>query len=110
MKAVCNIVLEYKRGLIWTPVRTKPKREKKLAGYCAAHDVDFYLPFKRSIHRYARRSVEFLLPMFPGYVFCCLNEEKYQLVLRSNCVVYRINILEADEKLLLRELDAVPHS
>lgn len=98
---------EHIPGHIWTPVRTKPRREKKLAEYCEAKGVEFYLPLKKRIHRYGRRTVEFFIPMFPGYVFCCLDEKKYQTILRSNCIVFRINIDEAGEEELLRELKSI---
>jgi hypothetical protein len=99
--------LKHIPGFIWTPVRTKPRREKKLAEYCKANNVDCYLPLKRKLHRYDRRTVEFFIPMFPGYVFCCLDEDKYQRILRSNLIVFRIKIDEKAEDILLKELDAV---
>jgi hypothetical protein len=61
--------------LVWTPVRTKPRQEKKLAAYCDSHSVPFYLPLKKSVKRYQRRTVESELPMFPGYIFCALNDK-----------------------------------
>lgn len=53
----------------WVVVRTKPRCEKKLAEYCRRREVPHYLPLRRSVRRYSRRTVEFMVPMFPGYVF-----------------------------------------
>lgn len=102
-----KIVLKHIPGFIWMPVRTKPRREKKVAEYCEANDISCYLPLKRNVHRYERRTVEFRVPMFPGYVFCSLNEAYYQRLLRSNAIVYRINIDKVEEESLLEELQAI---
>lgn len=89
---------------IWTPVRTKPKREKKVAEFCKAHNITTYLPLNRKLHRYDRRTVEFFVPMFPGYIFCNLNEEVYKTLLQSNSIVFRINLDVEAEKQLIEEL------
>jgi transcription antitermination factor NusG len=102
-----EIVLKNIPGFIWMPVRTKPRREKKVAEYCQANGIEYYLPLKRNVHRYERRTVEFRVPMFPGYVFCSLNEASYQTLLRSNAIVYRITIDEVEERSLLEELKAI---
>ena len=94
-------------GLVWTPVRTKPRQEKKLAEYCEANSVIYYLPLIRSIKRYNKRSVEHQVPMFPGYVFCALNEEGYRLLLSSGTIVYRIGVNEISEKKLIKDLIAL---
>ncbi len=89
------------------PVRTKPRQEKKLKEYCAAHGVECYLPLLRKLHHYGKRTVEFMLPMFPGYVFCLLSEDIYQKIVISNAVLYRINIDEKGEVSLLKELASI---
>lgn len=91
-------------GYLWMPVRTKPRREKKVLEYCNAHEILCYLPLNKRIHRYGQRTVEFFIPMFSGYVFCNLNEENYQKLLRSNAVLFRININDKQESSLLEEL------
>lgn len=94
-------------GTIWTPVRTKPRHEKKLAAYCESHNVPFYLPLKKSVKRYQRRTVEFDIPMFPGYVFCALKEDTYQTLLISGTIAYRITMDEISEQGLIRDLNAL---
>ncbi|MEI8248035.1 MAG: transcription termination/antitermination NusG family protein [Lentisphaerota bacterium] len=93
--------------LCWMPVRTKPRQEKKLKEYCAAHGVECYLPLLRKLHHYGKRTVEFMLPMFPGYVFCLLSEDIYRTITISNAVLYRINIDEKGEVCLLKELASI---
>lgn len=94
-------------GLVWTPVRTKPRQEKKLAEYCEANSVIYYLPLVRSVKRYNKRSVEHQVPMFPGYVFCAVNEDGYRSLLSSGTIVYRIAINEIIEKKLIEDLIAL---
>jgi transcription antitermination factor NusG len=98
---------EHCPGLCWTPVRTKPRQEKKLKEYCAAHGIECYLPLLRKLHHYGKRTMEFMLPMFPGYVFCLLSEDIYRIIVISNAVLYRINMNEKSEVSLLKELAAV---
>ena len=92
-------------GLAWTPVRTKPRQEKKLADYCKSHGVPFYLPMKKSVKRYQRRTVEFQVPMFPGYIFCAVDEHSYQTLLVSGAIVYRIKMDENKEDRLIADLN-----
>ena len=99
-----NIITK-KPGLLWTPVRTKPRQEKKLADYCNAHGFEFYLPLKKNVRRYQRRTVEFMVPMFPGYIFCSVDEEIYQTLLHSGAVVYRITMDDNKEKRLIADLN-----
>ena len=91
-------------GLIWTPIRTKPRQEKKLAEYCNSNSITCYLPLIKSVKRYKRRSVEHQVPMFPGYVFCAVTEESYRTLLSSGTIVYRINMTEICEKTLINDL------
>jgi len=99
--------LEHISDFIWTPVRTKPRREKKLAEFCSANNILYYLPLNRKLSRYQRRTVEFYVPMFPGYIFCSLDEHAFKRVLQSNAVIYRINLDDAGESELIEELLAV---
>lgn len=90
--------------MTWTPIRTKPRQEKKLAEYCKSNSITCYLPLIKSVKRYKRRSVEHQVPMFPGYVFCAVTEESYRTLLSSGTIVYRINMTETCEKILINDL------
>jgi len=91
-------------GSHWTPVRTKPRQEKKFVEYCSSNGIKFYLPLRRNVKRYQRRTVEFFIPMFSGYVFCSLDQPLYQTVLLSNRIVYRLQMNDKSEAELIREL------
>jgi len=99
--------LEKIDGKLWMPVRVKPKQEKKLTQYCKSKGVAFYLPLLKKVHRYERRTAEFFVPMFPGYVFCCLDEDDYNQIVLSNAIVYRIRLDEHEEDGLLEELASI---
>jgi transcription antitermination factor NusG len=94
-------------GLLWTPLRVRPRREKKVAEYCRIRNILCYLPLRRTTRRYQRRNVEFFLPMFPGYVFCAIDEDRYQEIVVSGHVAGRLTVDAAAEKQLLGELNAV---
>ena len=93
--------------ILWTPVRTKPRQEKKLALYCRTKGIAVYLPLMNKKHCYGKRTAEFTSPMLPGYVFCRINDESYQRILPSNAVVYRINMNVYSEKELKKDLKAL---
>jgi transcription antitermination factor NusG len=92
---------------IWTPLRTKPRQEKKLHRYCVANSIPSYLPLTRNIHNYEKQSFSFTNPMFPGYVFCRIDTDIYSLLLRSNAVAYKIDIDCYSEKKLIQELKTI---
>jgi transcription antitermination factor NusG len=92
---------------LWTPVRTKVKREKKLAEYCLANNIIHYLPLRLSIKRYDKKNVTFHVPMFPGYFFCNLSSEIFKLLLKSHNVLYRVDMDTGTEPQLINELNAL---
>ncbi len=99
-----SLDIDRRAGFHWTPVRTKPRQEKKFAEYCSSNGIRFYLPLKRNVKRYQRRTVEFQVPMFTGYVFCQLDQPLYQKIVLSNRIVYRLQMNDGSECELVREL------
>lgn len=69
--------LEISSDRKWLVVRTKPRREKKLANFAGKSGIHYYLPLKDSEKIYNNRKIIFTKPLFPGYVFVhCNHEEK----------------------------------
>lgn len=101
---ITNIKFLHENGKLWTPIRTKPRREKKLAEYCAANNITYYLPLRRSVKRYERKTVEFWVPMFSGYIFCQINTEIYALLVKSKAVFFKVEINEILEKRFIEDL------
>ena len=66
----------------WMVIYSKSRREKKIAQYCCKRDVKFYLPIEKRMRIYGRKKVKTDVPLFPGYLFCMLDEkERYHLML-----------------------------
>ena len=99
--------IKHIENLLWTPIRTKPKKEKKLAEYCQANNIPHYLPLTKSVKRYGRKTVTFYPPMFIGYIFCQISQDSYQLLLRSHDVFFKVDIDEILEVQLIKDLDAI---
>jgi transcription antitermination factor NusG len=102
-----EVVLKREPRKIWTPVRTKPRQEKKVHQYCQGKNISSYLPLVKRIHKYGKRRREFDIPMFPGYIFCQINDSDYQELVLSNGILFRVNMDTYDEATLIKELEAV---
>lgn len=95
-------------GFVWTPIRVKPRCEKKVAGYCDARGFPCYLPLIRKAHRYGRRTVIFESPMFPGYIFCPVDDERLTVLSRLGAVLRRIPVVDDEcEARLVSDLNDV---
>ena len=94
-------------NLLWMPIRTKPKKEKKLAEYCEANKITYYLPLTKSVKRYGRKTVAFYPPMFQGYIFCQLDHDLYKLLVRSHGVFFKVGIDEVTEIQLIEDLKSI---
>jgi transcription antitermination factor NusG len=55
--------------LRWYAAYTRANREKKVTEQFEARSVEHFLPLYQSMRRWKDRSVQLLLPLFPGYVF-----------------------------------------
>ncbi len=60
-------------GCAWIVVHTRPRAEKKLAGFCELNRFPVYLPLRKKTHRYGGRVRSFSSPLFPGYLFCVVD-------------------------------------
>jgi len=102
-----QVDFDIRPGYIWTPVRTKPRQEKKLAEYCIANSIEEYLPLRKSVRRYGRKNFEFQVPMFSGYIFCRISQDSFQRLILSKAYFYRIQMDEMLEKVLVEELKSI---
>ena len=60
---------------IWRVVHTKPRQEKALARDLLRSSIPYYLPMYEARRRSRKRSWKVVLPLFPGYVFFCGDED-----------------------------------
>lgn len=86
----------------WKVLFVKPNCEKKVAEMCAAHGIGCYLPLRVTQRKYQRRTVQFDIPIFKGYVFAQWTAEGRIHLQRTNQV---LRVLEPQSSVrLLRQL------
>lgn len=89
-------------GPVWFAAHTRPRCEKKLAQYCARHAVECDLPCYKSVKKYRGKTLTFLKPLFPGYLFVRTAPIHRRLLCQSD---YIANLLEVgDQQLFVRQL------
>ena len=54
----------------WFALSVAPRHEKKVSCQLKHKGYETFLPLYPRQHRYGRRTREFELPLFPGYLFC----------------------------------------
>jgi transcription antitermination factor NusG len=82
-------------AILWYVAHTRPRREKKLAEYCEREGFRVTLPCYRAVHKYRGKTVTFLKPLFPGYVFLQLQVPERQKVYQSD---YVANLLDVPDQ------------
>ncbi len=65
--------LEFESGLRWYTVQTKPRKERGVEQRLRDLDLEVFLPWMRTRRRIGSRFHWVLIPLFPGYLFCCLD-------------------------------------
>ena len=94
--------------LLWYVAHTRPRREKKLAEYSEREGFRVTLPCYRAVHKYRGKTVTFLKPLFPGYVFLQLLVHQRQKVYQSD---YVANLLDVpDQETFARQLADILHA
>jgi transcription antitermination factor NusG len=86
----------------WWLVRTKSRMEKALAAELDRLHIGFYLPLLNTRRSYNGRISEVRLPLFPGYLFLCGDEEARYATLTTHRAAQIIEV--TDQEQLKREL------
>jgi len=89
----------------WYVAHTRPRREKKLKEYCDQEKVTAVLPCFRSVHRYRGKTVVFLKPLFPGYLFVQILESQHRQLAQNEHVARLLTVY--DQELFARQLDDI---
>ncbi len=92
-------------GESWWVCHAKPRCEKKFAALLCAERMAHYLPLVTTVRRYGNRERAFSKPLFPGYVFARVPEERKACLYQQDLLVRMLPI--ADETLFLRQLGDV---
>ena len=73
-------------GLEWRVAHTMARCEKKLHDWVVQQGWRAELPLYRSVKRYRGKKVEFLKPLFPGYVFLHIDPSQSRPILQHDRV------------------------
>ena len=91
--------------VLWYVAHTRPRCEKKLAQYCEKEAISTTLPCYKKVHRYRGKTVTFLNPLFPGYLFLQIQSWQRRVVYQSD---YVANLLEVtDQETFKNQLDDI---
>jgi hypothetical protein len=92
-------------GYEWLVCHTKPRCEKKFAKLLVLERCSHYLPLTRSIRRYRHQTKRFTKPLFPGYVFSCVQDNLRPRLYQQQLLASVIAV--DDEPRFLRQLHDV---
>lgn len=74
----------------WFAVWTTARHEKTVSRLLALKGFETFLPLYRRKHRYARHVREFVVPLFPGYLFCRTDLASRFLILTTPGVLQMV--------------------
>lgn len=74
-----NISMDQAHMSMWFALHVRSRREKAVAVQLEAKKQEVFLPLYSVVNKWADRSKQVSLPLFPGYVFC-----RFEPALRSN--------------------------
>jgi len=92
----------------WFVLHTKSRREKKVADRCACLNVRHYLPLRKSITGRKGRRHMTDVPLFPGYIFCYLDDPERWRLLQTGHIANSLHV--ADQQALLDDLRNIQHA
>ena len=82
--------------LVWYVAHTKPRCEKKLAGYCRREGFEATLPLYQSVRKYLRKTVTFEKVLFPNYLFLKLHPFQSRKVYQSDYVANLLTVVDQE--------------
>jgi len=80
---------------LWFVAHVRPRCEKKLQDFCHREGFSTTLPLFQSVKKYRRKKVEFLKPLFPGYLFLHVDRLSASKVRQNQ---YTANLLEPPDQ------------
>lgn len=90
---------------LWLVCHTRPRCEKKFAALLVAEHCEHYLPLVESVRRYGNRTRTFTKPLFPGYVFTCVDADRKSRLYQQDLLARTITV--EDVPRFLRQLEDV---
>ena len=102
-----DIRIEKDTSKRWMVVKTNARCEKKISELCERHKIVCYLPLRRSLRRYKSKTVTFMVPIFPGYVFAQVEPECKGTIVEFRHSAQVIIPEDTLEDLLIQELNDI---
>ncbi|HEX9951946.1 MAG TPA: UpxY family transcription antiterminator [Rubricoccaceae bacterium] len=99
---------------VWRVFYTKPRAEKRVAERLAASGLDVFLPLRTTLRQWSDRQQRVEVPLFPGYLFACVDERARLGALEDEGVVKTVHfggvlaVVPDREMALIRALAASP--
>jgi transcriptional antiterminator RfaH len=89
----------------WLVCHTKPRCEKKFSALMKAERMEHYLALVNSVRRYQGYTRTFTKPLFPGYVFAKVPDERRNRIYQQDLLARAIVVTDVER--FLRQLDEV---
>lgn len=86
----------------WWVAHTKSRNEKALAWQMVRKEICYFLPMTWKVSRKKGRTLRSLMPVFPGYLFFCGQEEDRLEVLKTNRTAHLLSVRNQPQ--LVKEL------
>ena len=65
----------------WHALYTKPRNEKKVAERLSENEFEVFCPLIKTVRQWSDRKKKVQVPMFPSYIFACVNEaDRHELL------------------------------
>ncbi len=91
----------------WYAVYTRPRWEKKVASMLQEKGIENYCPINKVTRQWSDRKKVVLEPVFKGYVFVRLQEEKKWQVKEVNGILNFVYFLGKPAKIRDEEIDTI---
>ena len=91
----------------WYAVHTRPRWEKKVASLLEDRGIDHYCPLNKVTRQWSDRKKVILEPLFKGYVFVMVQEDKKWELMTVNGIVNYVYWLGKPARIREEEIDTI---
>ena len=91
----------------WYVVYTLSKHEKQVDRLLSRASIESFLPMYTEIRQWSDRKKKVILPLFPNYLFVCINPKEFWKVLKLDGVIKFVSSGFAPEKISNRIIHSI---
>lgn len=92
----CDHLAQGVDGQRWLVFHTKPRQEKKTTSCFVDMGIRYYLPLRRKEVKRGGRRLRSTIPLFPGYVFACCDEQERYRSMQTGRLVRWLDVVDQD--------------